>query len=240
MNVSVKLLCLAALSFIVLCVSSCSKRMPQAEVLPPNPVLKKYPASPQAIVLDPGHGGDDFGTRSCSRPWVYEKNLALRTAKLVYGFLKKWGYEVRLTRNCDVFIPLLKRTELANLCKAQLFVSIHYNSAPSKQASGIEVFYYRDMKNKVRMFRSERLAKSILDKMLAATKANSRGVKAGNFAVIRETNMPAVLVEAGFLSNRVEASRLKNTTYLEFLAHGIAKGIEEFVSKGQVHAGVKN
>ena len=191
--------------------------------VPPRSVLS------QIIVIDPGHGGEDYGTKSILKPCVYEKTLTLRTAKLVYNFLLKKGYEVRLTRNKDIFIPLLERVRLANNCKAKLFVSIHYNAASNKQASGIEVFYYKDVRDKIRTFRSERLAKNILTKMIIATKAPSRGVKRGNFAVIRETTMPAVLVEAGFLTNRAEAIRLKDPNYLKFLAFSIALGIEEYL-----------
>ena len=221
------------LTLCVLVMASCGRRMPENQIAEPicsaQVGYQVDYATSQIIVLDPGHGGDDFGTRSCQRPYIYEKTLALRTAKLVYEHLKSWGYEVRLTRNRDVFIPLLKRVQLANMCNGRIFVSIHYNSAPSKKASGIEIFFYNDSKNKKRTWRSERLAKTVLASMLSGVQSPSRGVKEGNFAVIRETQMPAVLIEAGFLSHNEEAARLKNPAYLQQLSYSIAKGIENFL-----------
>jgi len=218
-----------SLLFFALIAGACVRKLPQKIAVEPARTSTRTDSGPQMIVIDPGHGGDDFGTKSCFRPYLYEKTLALRTAKLVYGYLNQWGYVVRLTRNSDVFIPLLKRVQLANMSNSRIFVSIHYNSAPSKEASGIEVFFYRDNQDKRRMWRSERLAKKILANMVSATHAHSRGVKAGNFAVIRETKMPSVLIEAGFLSNSEDSSRLKKPSYLEKLSYSIAKGIDDFL-----------
>ena len=190
------------------------------------------------IVIDAGHGGQDGGAKSIVSPFIREKTLTLKTALKVEEFLSSWGYDVRLTRKKDVFVPLLDRVDFAEKCKCTLFVSIHFNSTPKPtKARGIEIYYFGKKKGnkdkaarkmQLRAKRSTELAKHILKKMVAATKSPSRGVHHGNLYVIRETTMPAVLVEGGFLSNQEEAKKLKNPNYLRFLAWSLAKGIDEY------------
>lgn len=180
------------------------------------------------IILDPGHGGHDIGTQSISKPRYQEKSLNLVTAQFVKSFLEQLGYQVLMTREIDKFVSLEKRAQIANEKKPTVFVSIHYNSAPSAQAQGIEVFYYKEKKN--RSFRSKKLAQAVLKNVVTQTKAKSRGVKQGNYAVIRETTMPAVLIEGGFVTNETELQNLKDPTYLKKLAWGIVRGIEEYLN----------
>ncbi|MCE2983950.1 MAG: N-acetylmuramoyl-L-alanine amidase [Parachlamydia sp.] len=181
------------------------------------------------IVVDPGHGGQDTGTQSVSKPRYLEKSFNLVTAQFVATYLKQLGYRVLMTRETDTFISLEKRAEMANEQKPALFVSIHYNSAPSAEAQGIEVFYYHSKEDKVRNQKSKKLAQMVLKNVLGETSAKSRGVKHGNYAVIRETNMPAVLIEGGFLTNEAELLKLKDPGYLKKIAWGIVKGIEEYM-----------
>ena len=155
---------------------------------------------------------------------------------MVKNFLQQFGYEVILTRNDDTFIPLDKRSLFANEQKPRLFVSIHYNSAPSKEAEGIEVFYYKNDDDKNRMNKSKTLAQNVLDRTIQNTQAKSRGVKQGNYSVIRETNMPAVLIEGGFLTNSGEMEKIKNATYMKSLALGIAQGIQDYLAKDGILA----
>lgn len=185
------------------------------------------------IVIDPGHGGHDIGTQSISKPRYQEKYLNLITAKFVQTYLAQAGFDVMMTREEDVFISLEKRAQIANEKQPYLFVSIHYNSAPSAEAQGIEVYYYLSKENKSRTLKSKRLSQSVLRQVLKTTDANSRGVKAGNFLVIRETTVPAILIEGGFVSNEEELHRLKNPDYLKKIAWGIVKGIEEYVKSGR-------
>lgn len=187
-------------------------------------------------MLDAGHGGEDFGTHSLGNPKYQEKYLNMSTTNMVKSLLQQFGYEVLMTRNDDTFIALDKRALFANQQKPRLFVSIHFNSAPSTDAEGIEVFYYLDSENKPRTTQSKALAQAILDKTLQNTKAKSRGVKHGNYAVIRETNMPAALIEGGFLTNTEEMEKIKNASYLKSLALGIAQGIQEYLAKDSVLA----
>lgn len=184
------------------------------------------------VIIDPGHGGKDLGTHSLKPPKYQEKSLNLTTAMLVRHYLQKWGYSTILTRKDDVFISLEKRAGLANKMQSQLFVSVHYNSAPNAQAEGIEVFYFRSEDDKKRSHQSKKLAQTILSRVIEKTNARSRGVKHGNLAVIRETNMPAVLIEGGFLTNPKEQEKLRDKEYLKKIAWGIAKGIDDYLKKG--------
>lgn len=212
-----------------------------APVYPPIPTAKRtlrkessfsLVSKKDIIIIDPGHGGEDFGTHSLTKPKYQEKYLNLSTALLVKEYLEKMGYKPILTRATDVFITLENRAEIANKRNADLFVSVHYNSAPSSQADGIEVYYYQSDKNPKRSKASKKLAEVTLKYVLENTKAKSRGVKNGNFAVIRETEMPAILVEGGFLTNEQEMDKIKDPTYMKSLAWGIAQGIDEFLSSG--------
>jgi N-acetylmuramoyl-L-alanine amidase len=185
------------------------------------------------ILIDPGHGGHDVGTQSISKPRYQEKSLNLATAQFVKTYLQQLGYQVLMTREEDKFVSLDKRAQIANERKPNLFVSIHYNSAPSAEAQGIEVFYYhsKDKKEKDRMVKSKHLAQAVLKNIVTNTKAKSRGVKQANYAVIRETTMPAILVEGGFVTNEAELQNLKDPIYLKRLAWGIVRGIEEYLNK---------
>lgn len=177
------------------------------------------------IILDAGHGGTDEGTKLNA---LKEKRLTLLTVMLTKKHLEALGYRVMLTRGRDIFLSLSKRVAMANKTKATLFVSVHYNSAPSADAHGIEIFYF-DSKDVWRSRASKRLAHCLLHRMIEQTDAASRGVKPNNFHVIRETDMPSVLVEAGFITNAKERQKLKDRSYLDRIAMGIAQGIDKYL-----------
>jgi len=192
----------------------------------PRPEVVVVPYKPQPkllIMLDPGHGGKDLGTHDVC---YQEKTLTLETALLVESWLRQAGYPTLMTRRTDKEIHKLDRAALANQKQPALFVSIHYNSAPSKEAEGIEVFYYDDEQNPTRTAASQLLAKTLYERVLNETQAKSRGVKKGDYAVIRETTMPAVLIEGGFLTNKSELTRLQDPAYRARLARAIAQGID--------------
>ena len=191
---------------------------------------KNYrPSIPQhakpLVILDAGHGGSDEGAKV---HFFQEKKITLSTVLLLKKQLEELGYRVILTRSRDVYIPLHRRVSIANRTRAVLFVSLHYNASQSKEAKGIEVFYCSGQ-DTWRTQASKKLASSILSQLVSHTQAESRGVKAGNFHVIRETEMPAVLVEAGFITNFDERSSLRDKTYLDKIAKGIAQGIDKYL-----------
>lgn len=212
---------------------------PQAVAIPYLPI-KKGPTEKTVIIIDPGHGGDDFGTHSLGTPQYHEKYLNLSTAFLVRNFLRQFGYQVIMTRIDDTFIALDERAEFANSQSPRLFVSIHYNSAPSTDAEGIEVFYYATDDDVMRAARSKVLAQCVHNRSIQNTKAKSRGVKHGNFAVIRKTNMPAILIEGGFLTNAKEMEKIKDAAYMKSLALAIAQGIQDYLAKDSIAARAKN
>lgn len=183
----------------------------------------------QLIVIDPGHGGKDLGAEVVKKPTLTEKNLNLMTAKILEGYLRQMGYRTLLTRRDDLFVSLDKRSSFANTLGSDLFVSVHYNSAPSPKAEGIEVFYYRNDASKDRAIASKELAENVLEHVIASTGAKSRGVKHGNLAVVRKTTMPAVLVEGGFLTNDKELAKIRDPAYIKSLAWGIAQGIQAYL-----------
>ncbi len=189
--------------------------------------VKKSSIRP-VIVLDAGHGGKDAGAM-CPDPRTEEKNLNLQTVLVLNQLLQRMGCQTILTRGEDFFVPLKLRADLANSNRATLFVSVHYNSAPSKKAQGVEVYYYDAEDNLYRTGRSKILARKVLDRIVAATEMKSRGIKTGNFAVIRETYMPAILIEGGFMTNENELKRLCNPKHIQLMAESIALGIRDYL-----------
>jgi N-acetylmuramoyl-L-alanine amidase len=212
--------------------ASCSH--PRVVVVDQEPVAVDAPHLMRGpvIVIDAGHGGKDLGTNSKTLHYE-EKALTLETAFMLEHYLQKMGYRTVLTRSEDVFIPLSKRAGIANDLRSRLFVSMHYNSAPSKDASGIEVFYYLSDTNKKRTIESKNLGDHVLREVTGATGAKSRGVKHGDFAVIRETKMPAILVESGFLTNPEERQRILQRPYMQRLARGVAKGVDDYLKRAK-------
>lgn len=190
------------------------------------PIAKKT----ETIIIDAGHGGKDSGAIS-KRFHYEEKGLTLSTAQMVSRNLEQIGYKTVLTRHGDTFISLSRRAEIANAQKAQLFVSIHYNYSPNEEAKGVEVYYFKESQtpSSPRIAASKQLGQEILKGVVQHTGAISRGLKQANFAVIRETEMPAILIEAGFLSNPTEREKVKNLEYQKTLARGIAKGIDQYL-----------
>lgn len=181
------------------------------------------------IYLDPGHGGLDFGAIIKS-PHFVEKKLCLTTAHYTKRHLEQMGYRVSLTRSRDFFVSLPNRVNVANRAKAGIYVGIHYNSCPNPEVSGIEV-YYSDSGDR-RSASSKKLGNSVLNKTVFRTQALSRGVRKGNFYIIRETEMPSILIEAGFLTNQMERNKIRQRVYIDDIARGIAEGIDRFVQNG--------
>lgn len=189
-------------------------------------ILQAADPSTPTIVIDPGHGGTDRGARA-KPPYCEEKKISLLTARLLKQYLDQLGYHVVMTRNSDAFVSLQDRVEIANQADCNIFVSVHFNSSRHPSAQGIEVFF-NDSGETTRTTSSKKLADAILSRVIRQTSANSRGVKRGNFYVIRETNMPSVLVEGGFISNDEERAFLKSREYQEKIARGIADGIDHY------------
>jgi N-acetylmuramoyl-L-alanine amidase len=167
------------------------------------------------VILDPGHGGHD---RGAAIGYVYEKHLALDTARRVQQLLSSAGLKVVMTRDKDVFIPLEGRSAIGNSRSNAIFVSIHYNYNRGGSGHGIETYHCHE--------EGYQLAAYIQAYVIKESGLENRGVKRANFHVIRATKRnPAVLVECGFVSNRTERGAMMTGGYRERIAEGIAKGI---------------
>lgn len=191
------------------------------------------------IFLDPGHGGYDSGSVAGG---AKEADLNLAVAKKVEKLLKARGYSVHMSRNNDTFVGLYDRAKMANDLNANIFISIHHNSTASSATfvNGIESYYYRAQKeypskinkdmhdNPARIKKSVTLASLIHQNMLKNTGAVNRGTDGASFAVIRETKMPATLLELGFINNVSERINLVTDSYQNKLAKGIADGVDKY------------
>lgn len=167
------------------------------------------------VVVDAGHGGHDRGARSVRGP--NEKDVALDTAMRLKQALQRRGFKVVITRGGDYFVTLGNRVAISNRTANAIFVSIHYNWAPSRSPRGIETYYYST--------RSGRLAANIQREMLSAYRTNNRGVKRRGFYVLRNNARPAVLVECGFVSNPSDNAVAQSAEGRQRIADAIARGI---------------
>ncbi len=178
-----------------------------------------------SVVIDPGHGGPDPGAIGIGG--IRETDVVVDVSKIIKKLLSEKGVKVRLTRKNEVDLDLPSRVSFANNMNADIFVSIHANASRGKRRdiNGLETFYYRGWRGKL-------LAKRIQKQILRVSPGSpDRGVKQGRFYVIKNTRMPAVLVEIGFLTGRLDARRLEKTTHRKRLAYAIAKGILEYLNK---------
>jgi N-acetylmuramoyl-L-alanine amidase len=179
-------------------------------------------ASTINIAIDPGHGGTDPGT---SYNGLVEKDITLQTAQYIKESFLGSNVNVILTRDSDQFIPLGDRVKIAKNNGAILFVSIHVNSGSGENGGGTETYYYgKDGKNPM-IQQSQNLAKSIQTQLLMAWNSTDRGTNHGNFQVIRDNNLPAVLTELGFIDSQADRLHLSSQLELQKAAKAIHDGI---------------
>ncbi len=165
------------------------------------------------VVLDAGHGGVQSG---CAFDGVLEKDITLAVTLLAAEKLRAEGVTVILTRKDDTDVSLDRRCRIANDASADLFVSVHCNSYEDSSISGFEGYYHNGTKG-------QRLAEYILA-AADALGVKTRNVKDENFQVIRDTTMPAALMEIGFLSNPAERARLQSADYQDTIAQAVMNG----------------
>ena len=156
---------------------------------------------------------------------IYEKDLTLSISNKLAAVLTQAGYNVVLTRTGETAGDLYERSELANSLDADLFVSIHCNAAPTVPTfQGLYTYHYPSST------RGATFAQYVQDAAIAATGAIDRGISSANFVVLRETYMPAVLVECGFMTNVDELTLLCDESYQQKLADGIAQGVTDYLT----------
>ncbi len=177
------------------------------------------------VVLDAGHGGHDSGTPGCLEG-LFEKRVNLDVVLRAAALLRGKGVRVELTRDDDTFVPLSERAALANRLRADLFVSVHCNAlAPdlAGQHTGTELYYYTDQ--------SAPFAQTMLKEFCAVAKLPSRGVYQRRFVVVRETAMPSVLVECGYLDHERDGALLDTPEFRAKCALGITHGVIRYLQR---------
>jgi N-acetylmuramoyl-L-alanine amidase len=193
----------------------------------------------KTVCLDAGHGGRDTGKINGAH---LEKNYTLKLAQEVSYRLRQAGVNVILTRTRDSSLDLEDRPAIARRQGADLFVSLHFNSFPSREVKGSEVYCMTPPKASSTNARGEGaestvypgnrndernalLAYQIQKRLIGDLGTEDRGVRRARFAVLREATVPAVLVEGGFMSHPVEGRRITETSYLREMASAIVDGI---------------
>lgn len=188
---------------------------------PPNPPTPP-PVTARFIAVDAGHGGHDTGAIN-NQVGINEKTITLAISQKLKKVLEDRGQRVRMTRSDDTFIELSRRAEIANTAGVEIFVSIHCNSAETPTAAGIESYHHTNATT------GKVLATKIHEKVMAAFPAHAnRGVKSANFVVLKETQMPACLIETEFISNHQQAQFLKDPANQQKMAVAIADGIAAY------------
>lgn len=215
------------------------------------PILRPAQLSPRplrTIVLDPGHGGTDTGTRNKAAK-LDEKVFTLDVAKRLQRLLAGSGWRVILTRDDDRFVPLPARAEIANKAGADLFVSIHFNAVANNPAvEGTETYVLTprfqrstssalpSAEDKVEQPGNRHdtwsavLGAQMHRELIGKLKTEDRGYKRARFAVLRLVDSPSVLVEAGYLSNDAEARKLATDAYRADIAEALAAGIHAYAA----------
>lgn len=184
----------------------------------PKADRKKGTLNGVTIVLDPGHGGNDGGTVGVRK--TKEKDLTLQTAEVLSHHLRSAGADVVLTRESDEYVDLRKRVATGHQAGADAFISIHYDATDDKSVSGFTSYYLNS--NQLD------LAESINAGIGQKVDLRDRGVQPGNYLVLRENQLPAVLVELGFLSNYNDERIVATSKYRDQAALGLYGGIIDY------------
>ena len=174
------------------------------------------------VCVDAGHGGSDPGAVGTAPFRLAEKEVTLQVSVLLEQELEQRGHWVVMTRRIDRTLGLLPRARFANRLKAELFVSIHANAAATASAEGMEVYHFPESRE------GRRAATAVLESLVTAFPDHkNRGVKEANFAVLRVTAMPAILIETEFSTHPRQLEFLSDPESQEVLVEAVADGIEE-------------
>lgn len=198
-----------------------SVKPPETGSAPSEPTV---PLDPTAftVVLDAGHGGSASGAVYDD---IMEKDIALPITLRVEELLQAAGCNVVMTRTEDVYMDLYDRSDVANEAKGDVFISIHANASSSNRSfQGTFTYYYPNSA------RGEKLAGAVQAGVVASAGSIDRGLLSNDYVVLRETNMPACLVETGFMSSHEELMKLIQPSYQEKMAQGIARGILDYLA----------
>lgn len=187
------------------------------------------------VVIDAGHGGSDPGKVGINNQ--LEKELNLKIAEILKGFLQAEGVEVVMTRESDDGLynesdsnkkvqDMKRRLEIIEKADPEIVVSIHQNSYHKEYVKGAQVFYYSTSEN------SKQLAEVIQEQLKSLDPDNRRKAKGNDsYFLLKKTSKPIVIVECGFLSNREEAEKLSSNLYQEKMAWNIHMGIMKYLNQ---------
>ena len=195
----------------------------------------------KVIFLDPGHGGKDPGAQYLG---LKEKDLNLQVSQQLKTKLESLGYKVIMSRSSDVYLDFItERSRMSNETNADMFISIHFNATGHGLDSGedgIQTYTYLPTgnipsvinkkwhDNPTRLKYSYKLGSYIHQSVLATTHAKDAGLLAKSFAVLRETNKPAVLLELGYMDDSKESKKIRTKEYQQKLVDGIVQGIQQY------------
>ncbi|MEB3211515.1 MAG: N-acetylmuramoyl-L-alanine amidase [Leptolyngbyaceae bacterium] len=187
-----------------------------------QPTLPSVPNGRYVVVIDPGHGGRDPGAIGIGG--LREVTVVEDISRQVISLLQQRGIQVVVTRNMGQFVDLAPRVSVAERVDADIFVSIHANaiSLSRPEVNGAETYYYSSAEGR-------RLAQTIHQSILQRTGIGDRGVREARFYVLRNTSMPSVLVETGFVTGAQDARRLNDPTFRTRMAEAIAIGILNYL-----------
>lgn len=186
-------------------------------------INKSTPLKGLKIAIDAGHGGTELGAIGCLND--NEKDVNLEISKILKEKLETNGANVIMTREDDSFVGLNDRVKIANKNNAQIFISIHNNALPDSAAhlksTGSETYYFYSQ--------SKELAKDVVEALAKETGFKNNGAKAQSFAVVRNTNCPAILVEVGYIINPEDNAKLIDKNYQNKIAEAILHGLENYL-----------
>jgi N-acetylmuramoyl-L-alanine amidase len=172
----------------------------------------------KVVVIDPGHGGRDSGTIGASG--TLEKLLTMRTGELLAEKLKSAGAKVVFTRKNDEYLSLPSRVSLSHYYQADAFISLHFDSILDSSIVGHTTYYYQNQQKE--------LADDIHGSLTDRLPTKDRGVRVGDYHVVRENNQPAVLLELGFLSNPAEEANVNTHYFQDLAATAIYHGLGDY------------
>ncbi len=220
-------------------------RIDLAKTIEPQlrPQMIQHNTKVLTVVLDPGHGGYDKGAES---GFGKEKDYALDVARQLRPLLQAKGFKVILTREHDVFLPLHFRAHIANQTRDSIFVSLHFNGASNREATGFEIFsltprgapstgddalalsFVNMQAGSPVDAQSFELSVAVYHSMLGHIPEFDRGIKRARFAVLRHTKIPAILVEGGFLSEKNDSKSVADPAWRAKFAEALSVGIENY------------
>ncbi|MEW4384021.1 N-acetylmuramoyl-L-alanine amidase [Staphylococcus epidermidis] len=185
--------------------------------IPADQSLSSNPLKGKTIVLDPGHGGSDQGASSSTPSKSLEKNYTLKTAKELKKLLNKEGAYVKMTRSNDKYVSLDDRN-----IKGDAFISIHNDALDSSNANGVTVYWFKD--------KQESFAQTFNSAIQKKALLTNRGSRQQNYQVLRQTDIPAVLLELGYISNPTDESMINDQLHRQVVEQAIVDGLKQYFS----------